>query len=269
MNRIPRSHTLSLSFSLLLAAGLAGSARAQAPVELPADTPVTLSLVRELKSGSAKKDEVVHFRVEEDVATPDGVVLIRRGTLAFGKVARSRRAGLFGKKGSLEIQVEYTHAVDRQRVELTGERREGSGGGGTLGRVGEVTKSVGRAGLSLVTGLVAAPLAPLGLFSGGGLKGKNVTLKEGTRFAAVVAKPAQVAVAPTPAPGPAAVAGATAPQGPARTITLASGEVLVGHVTGLENGVYTIVTRYATLRVPEAEVREISTPPAAASTVVL
>jgi len=273
---------LSLSLAALLAASLLTPARAQAPagapaVELPAQTPVTLSFVREVKSGDVKVGEVIHFRVEEDVIAPDGTVLIRRGATAYGKVTRSKRAGLFGKRGALEIEVEYTHAVDRQRVALTGEVEEGRKGGSTLGRVGEVTKSVGKAGLGLVTSVFAAPLAPLGLFSGGGLKGKNVTVKEGTRVTVAVAKAVQVALAPAATPGPpaaptvappAAQVGAptpAAPAGPLRTLTLVSGEVLVGHVVGLENGVYTVVTRYATLRIPEADVREISTPPAAAT----
>jgi hypothetical protein len=231
---------LALALCAGLLAGSPRPARAQsAPVEMPAGTPVTLALLQEVKSGRVREGDVIHFRVDEDVIAPDGAILIRRGTPAYGRVTRSRKAGLFGKKGALGIEIEYTLAVDRQRVELNGDLGEGhKKKSGTLSRVGEVTKSVGRAGIGLVTSVVAAPLAPLGLLAGGGLRGKDVTLREGTRLLALVERPLLVAalpvpVAPTPpsaAPAPPAPPAPPATAPTVQTVTLRTGEVLVGTV---------------------------------------
>ncbi len=62
---------------------------------LPEGAEVSLILLKEISSGGSREGEVVPFLVSEDVRDAQGNVVISRGTIAYGKVTRSRGATVF------------------------------------------------------------------------------------------------------------------------------------------------------------------------------
>lgn len=92
------------------------------PTPLAAGTEVPLILMTELASGGSRQGEEVVFLVTADVLGSDGKVAIRRGTLAFGRVAWSRSAGALSQfvnePARLAVSVDRAEAIDGQVVYL-------------------------------------------------------------------------------------------------------------------------------------------------------
>ena len=130
------------------------------------ETTVKLITVDRLRSGTDKKGDRVKYIVDEDVLDEAGHILIKKGTAAFGKVLNSRGAGSWGRRGALDVSVEYTTAVDGQKIGLTATK--GKRGGGDKGLV--------TAGVLLCPLLFAIPI--------GMSRGSNVTIEPGTTFVA-------------------------------------------------------------------------------------
>lgn len=201
------------------------------PGVLVPDMTIKLITVGKYKSGDAKKGSRVNLRVDDDVVDAEGKVLIRKGTPAYGTVTASRKSGLFGKRGLLDISIDYTTAVDGQRVPL------------------RATKA--RAGKSAAGATIAAVvlLAPLALF----IKGGNVTLKEGTEIVGYIDDTLRIGGQSTAAAG----SPTEKPNGPLKSILLRNGDRITGRIQGLADGVYTVVTENGTLKLKEKEVMEI------------
>lgn len=143
-------------------------AQSQNEYNLTQDTAIKLITVDRLKSGACRKKDRVRYNVDEDVLDSNGNILIKKGTPAYGEVLNSRGAGSWGRRGALDVSVEYTTAVDGQKVKLTASK--GKRGGGKPGLV--------TAGVLLCPILVAIPLG----FS----RGSNVTIEPGTTFVAYI-----------------------------------------------------------------------------------
>jgi hypothetical protein len=199
--------------------------------QLAPDSVVKLIVIGNYKSGDSKKGERVNLRVDDDVLDSAGATLIRKGTPAYGTVASSRGSGLFGKRGLLDISIDYTTGVDGTKVAL------------------RATKT--RAGKSAAGATIAAAVlfAPVALF----IKGGNVTLKEGSEIVAYVDDTVKVGAAAGANPTPAA----EAPTGPRKVLSLRNGDTITGHVQGLAEGIYTVVTANGTLKIKADEVKEI------------
>ncbi len=242
------------------------------------ETSLKLVLCERLKSGYVKPKERVHFRVDEDLLDPAGNVLIRKGTPAFGTVLNSRKAGILGRRGALDVSVDFTTAVDGQKIPLRASKATHRGGG---------DRGLTAAGAIFV----AWPLAFC--------KGSNVTIDAGTSFFAFSDGYAKVTAGLTQGkmPGkadciegardPAALGSASSTPnhqngvGPVyeaspaalpaglRAITLQNGDRVTGRLLGMKNGVYEIQSSMGTLRIPEKEVRSIisgSAPPVVPTT---
>jgi hypothetical protein len=147
-------------------------------------------------------------------------------------VTSSRGSGIFGKRGLLDIAIEYTNAVDGTKVPLRASKsRSGKGAGGA-------------------TIAATVLLAPIALFA----KGGNVTLKEGTEILAYVDDTIKIGSAdgkPAVSPAP------TAPSGPTKVLVLRNGDKITGHLEGLNDGVYTVITDNGTLKIKADTVKEI------------
>jgi hypothetical protein len=214
----------------------AHSTWAQAAGQLTPQTEVRLHVVDRLQSGLSRAGDRVNFRVDADVQDAEGHVLIRGGTPAYGTVTESKGKGSWGKRGHLNLSIDYTTAVDGQRVPLRGQ----NGGSGRKG-----------GGAAWTTALLVAPVA--GFF----MKGGNVTLEPGTPLLAFVDSTLTIGAAPagSAAPGPGmAVSMAT---GPAKSVLLKNGDKITGSVESLANGVYTIVTSLGTLKIAASDIRAI------------
>ncbi len=109
----------------LLGAGLlmaiAASAQADPPAlhSLPRDTPVTLMVLREVSS----RDSAVGTRFMLRTIAPvvqNGVVLVPKGTLAWGEVTAVEASGRAGRAGRLSARLLYLE-LDGRQFRLDGE----------------------------------------------------------------------------------------------------------------------------------------------------
>lgn len=160
-----------------LAWGLAASAQETQPAAAPtttaapraSDTPTTtgklilkegtdvnLKFAQDLSSKTAAEDDPVNLVLAEDLKIGD-VVVAKAGAKAVGTITHSKKAGMMGKPGELNMRLQYLLVGDT-RVKLRGTKgKEGQGKEGTA------------VALTVLFG-------PIGLIK----HGKNVEIKEGT-----------------------------------------------------------------------------------------
>jgi len=150
-----------LGCSLALAVPQAATPDAQ-KVTLKDGTDVQLKFAQDLSSKTANDDDPVNFVLAQDLKIGDATV-VKAGAKAVGIVSHSKKAGMMGKGGELNIRLEYLIAGDT-RVKLRGNKgKEGEGKEGTA------------VALTVLFG-------PIGLIK----HGKNVEVKEGTALPAFV-----------------------------------------------------------------------------------
>ena len=138
---------------------------------LSEDTPVKLKLTRTMSSKDAKLDEKVDFEVLEDIKVHD-VIIVQHGAMAIATVTDAQPKRSLGRSGKLNINIDYVQLVDGEKVTLRAVKG-GSGGSHT----GAMT------GAMVATGILFFPAAPLFLF----MKGKNITIPQGTEVTAYIA----------------------------------------------------------------------------------
>lgn len=138
---------------------------------LAEDTPVRIKLTRTMSSKDAKVGDKVDFEVLEDVKVKDTIV-IRQGAMAMATVTTAQPKRRLGRSGKLDINIDYVQLVDGEKVPL---RAVKGGSGGT--RTTAMTSAI------VATGILFFPAAPLFLF----MKGKNITIPQGTEVTAYVA----------------------------------------------------------------------------------
>lgn len=195
---------------------------------------VKLILLEKQRSGDSKRYSRVNYKVDEDVTDKDGNVLIRKGTPAYGTVLSSRRSGMLGRRGILDISVDYTTAIDGQKVNLRANKaRSGSGNKGLI-----------TAGALLV----AWPLAFC--------KGSNVSIDAGTTFVAYVNDSLNVKTT-TPETSKTETPAGNDSDGVSQIITLKNGDRISGNVTGLNAGIYSIKTPLGSLKIAEKDISGI------------
>ncbi|HEY3265729.1 MAG TPA: hypothetical protein VGM37_02295 [Armatimonadota bacterium] len=131
-------------------------------------TRVKVAILEGLTSDSAKKDAEVRYEVADDVLGPNREILIERGAVAYGSVLRAKHRGVFGKPGKLDINVEFTTAVDGTRVPLRSTSDMRASGKSNSG----------------ATAAVALIVSPLGLL----INGRDVSVKKGTEFTVFIDK---------------------------------------------------------------------------------
>lgn len=139
------------------AAGLAAAKKAPAAppsLTLADGTAVSLKLGRAVSSADAHAGDEVPFEVAEDVVV-SGYTVVRKGTKATGTVAEASPKGRFGHNGKLTLKLTSVRLVDNQTVELRMDQ----------GSKGE------RHGVSKVLPV---------------MKGKDITLAQGTEMLAYV-----------------------------------------------------------------------------------
>jgi hypothetical protein len=142
----------------------AKAAPAQPPVS--SDTParlilkdgtdVQLKFAQDLTSKTAAEGDPVSLVLDQDLKLGD-VVVIKAGAKAVGTITHSKKAGMMGKAGELNMRLEYLIAGDG-RVKLRGSK----------GKEGE-----GKEGATVALTVL---FGPIGLIK----HGKNVEIKSGT-----------------------------------------------------------------------------------------
>jgi hypothetical protein len=117
---------------------------------------VSLKFAQDLSSKTATEDDPVNLVLAEDLKLGD-VVIAKAGAKAVGTITHSKRAGMIGKAGELNMRLQYLLVGD-SRLKLRGTKgKEGQGKEGTA------------IALTVLFG-------PIGLIK----HGKEVQIKEGT-----------------------------------------------------------------------------------------
>src|ERR1051325_3006230 len=163
-----RCSTIGGALAAFLAAGTLFALPARAAT-VPAGTPVMMQFEDTVSPKTAKRGDVIAFRVVSDV-TDNGQTVIRDGAPAVGIVESVKKPGRFGKRGELKIRMQTVNDVNGGTVNLepytSGKRFSAAGPGASAG------------------GLLI--LGPVGLVGGAVVKGSNVTIDSGTRIEARV-----------------------------------------------------------------------------------
>ena len=141
---------------------------------LPDGTIVKMQLTKTLSSSSAKVGDTVEYVVEEDVMDTDKNVLIRKGTAGVGEVTVAGKKKMFGKPGKLDFTCDSVVAVDGSKIALRGEQTA--------------------SGKSRRSSMVAASLLIMPFFVF--MKGKDITIKQGTVVTAYADSTPALAAAP-------------------------------------------------------------------------
>ena len=81
-------------------------------------TEVLIKVIERLKSGEVAEGSVVRFLVDKAVKDGNGFVLIEDGARAYGTVIKSKKAGMFGTSGALEISIDRVEAFNGKDVSL-------------------------------------------------------------------------------------------------------------------------------------------------------
>lgn len=125
-------------------------------------TPVALKFAADLSSKTAHEGDPVEFLLDEDMKVGETVV-VGKGAHAVATVSSAKKAGMMGKPGELNVQLQYL-VVGSNHVHLRG----------TKGREGE-SKTGATVALTVIFG-------PIGLIK----HGKNVDIPAGTALTAYV-----------------------------------------------------------------------------------
>jgi len=127
-------------------------------VIIPDGTEISAITTDTISSKTAQEDDPITFKVDEDVVV-DGSVVIAKGSLLKGVVTNAKKSGFFGKGGQLNIRVESTETIDKQKIKVRAAKgKEGDNKTGT-------------------TVALVILFGPLGFLK----KGKNAEIKEGTK----------------------------------------------------------------------------------------
>lgn len=138
------------------------AAKASDKLVLKEGADVNLKFAQELSSKTAAEDDPVNLVLDQDLKVGD-VVVAKSGAKAVGTITHSKKAGMMGKAGELNMRLQYI-LVGETRVKLRGTKgKEGQGKEGTA------------VALTVLFG-------PIGLIK----HGKNVEIKEGTPLLAYV-----------------------------------------------------------------------------------
>ncbi len=166
-----RPLSAALAVTLIMAA-LPLSALAARRVAIPGGTPVTISIVDKLDSGTANVGDTFEFKANENVVV-GGWVVAARGAAGRGEVTSVDRAGSHGHSGNLGLKFDYIYAVDGEKIGLS--------------TVGKKDTGKGNKGASSTATIASTLLlGPVGLFAHNFVRGKNVTIDSTRTFSAFV-----------------------------------------------------------------------------------
>lgn len=147
------------------------------PQATPAGTPrledgtvVKIRLTKDISSATAQDNDRVDFVVLEDVKVA-GLVVIPKGSVAWGTVTKAQAKRRVGRGGKLDVTIDSVRLADGDKAALRG-LKDVKGGGHTGAMTGGI----------VATSLIAWPAAPLFLL----MHGKDVTIPQGTELTVYV-----------------------------------------------------------------------------------
>ena len=132
---------------------------------LPQDTLIKISTAQDLDSRTSREGEKVLFRAEDNIFIGD-LLVIPKGAVGHGYIAKVSRAKNFGRNAKIEIEYTGISAIDSTSVPITV---------GELAK--EATTSLAKAAGASVAGMVI--LGPVGIIGGAFIKGKEYHIPAG------------------------------------------------------------------------------------------
>ena len=86
-------------------------------VVIPDGTEISAVTTDLITSKTATEGDALMFKVDEDLII-DGVVVIAKGALVKAEVADAKQSGHFGRGGKLNVRVNSTETIDKQKIKL-------------------------------------------------------------------------------------------------------------------------------------------------------
>ena len=148
---------------LFLTRALAALSGSPSTLKIPDGTPLRLSLMDTLNSGTNDVDDPVHFEVTEDVKTGD-VITIPKGSTATGHVVEVEPKRRMGRAGKLNFTVDFVKVSDGTNLRL---------------RASSARKGEDKTGTVIVGTVLLSPLFLI-------MHGKDINIPKGTQFNAYV-----------------------------------------------------------------------------------
>jgi hypothetical protein len=147
-----------------------GTLMVRRKIMLEDNTPVHLVLSDNLSSASATTGQTISFEVSEDVLV-DSLVVIPRGSLAWGTVTDAQAKRRLGRAGHLDVNIDKVRLADGEKILLSATSHAKG-----ASHTGAMTAGI------VVTSLVVWPAAPFFLF----MHGHDVTIPKGTKIEAFI-----------------------------------------------------------------------------------
>ena len=138
-------------------------------VRIPRGTPIRLKLGTDLSSKLAKSGDDVPFTIANDLFINKDVLVLGKGGLITGELARVRRGGRFGRSGYMKVQIPSLETIDSTDLPV----RIVGIGDDKLNR-----KKIGMAVGASTLGYFV--MGPVGLVGGAFIKGRDVQVSQGT-----------------------------------------------------------------------------------------
>lgn len=157
------------------------SSRPTARVQIPAGTVVEVETASPVSTANADKGNRMTFLVSRQVFVND-VLVIARGALATGRVIKSKRAGAWGRGGTLDWTMEDVVGVDGTRIPIQ-----------LSDQVKGTNRSAAVVAAAIVTGAIVFPYSPPVGLIWGLKKGEEAVLYESEKSSAKVSSNTEVA----------------------------------------------------------------------------
>ena len=139
-------------------------------VTIPAGTKLKVKVQKSITSKTAKKGDIVPMVIAEDVFINDSILVMTKGGIISPTIKNVRRGGRFGKTGLINLDLSTIETMDstpiKVSIDAAGEKYD--------------KKQIGMAAGASALGYVV--LGPIGLAGGAFIKGKDITVPEGTIF---------------------------------------------------------------------------------------
>ena len=152
-----------------------------ARVQIPAGTVIGVETAHPVSSADLDKGSPITFLVSRRVFV-NGVLVIDRGAVARARVIKSKRAGSWGRAGTLDFAIEDVVAVDGTRVPI--QLSDGVKG---------ANRATAVAAAAIITGAIVFPYSPPLALIWALKKGDDAVLDESTKLTAIVRNNQEVA----------------------------------------------------------------------------
>ena len=156
-------------------------APARGQVKIPAGTVIGIEAAQAVSSADVDRGNAITFLVSRRVFV-NGALVIDRGAVATARIIKSKRAGSWGRGGTLDFALENVVAVDGTRIPIR-----------LSNEVKGNNQTTAVAAAAIITGAIGFPYASPAALIWALKKGDDAVLDQGTKLVAVVRNEQEVA----------------------------------------------------------------------------